>query len=224
MDFVLSYTAYNDFKLCPKRFFHKHIARDYPFEESEALVWGRAVHDAFKRRLNKPHTPFPFNMQNFEPIAAVFLESPHLLSEQGLAVTRQGEPRPWNFRPALVKAKADVVMFNEDYTIAFDVDLKTGKPREDPTELKFQAVALKAHYPTLRVIKGAYYWANEARLGPTYNLTDDLLSTTDHIKATVDAIEGMMMCVDKRAAFVATPNTPFPCNWCATPGCEFADG
>jgi hypothetical protein len=224
MDFVLSYTAYSDFQLCPKRFFHKHVARDYPFEESEALVWGRAVHDAFKRRLNKPFVPFPFNMQNFEPIAATFLEFPHLISEQGMALTRQGEPRPWNTRPALVKAKADTVIFNGDYTSAMLVDYKTGKPREDPMELKFQAVTLAGHYPSLRKIKAAYYWANEARLGPTYDLTNELLPTMDLIKKTVDAIEGLFMCTDKRAAFVATPNTPFPCNWCACPGCDFADG
>lgn len=224
MNFVLSYTAFHDFTLCPKRFFHKHLLRDYPFEESEALVWGRNVHDAFKRRLNKPFIPFPENMKNFEEIAALFFEAPHLLSEQGLSMTRQGEPRPWNDRSAMVKAKADVVLFDEPWKHAMLVDLKTGKPREDPNELKFQAVTLKAHYPSLVSIKGAYYWANEARLGPTYDLTAEILPTTDLIKKTMDAIEALTLCVDGRAAFKATPGTPFPCRWCAAPGCDYAEG
>jgi len=224
MSFTLSYTAYSDFVLCPNRFFHKHVLRDYPFEETEALIWGRAVHDAFKRRLNPPYTPFPPNMANFEPIAAVLLQAPHLLSEQGLSMTRNGEPRPWNFREALAKAKADVVTFNDGYTVAMLIDWKTGKPREDPTELKFQAVTLKAHYPSLQRIKAAYYWTGEARMGPTYDLTHELLKTTDLIKATVDAIEAKLMCTDSRAQFVATPGQPFPCNWCDAPGCRFANG
>lgn len=224
MGFVLSYTAYSDFKLCPKRFFHKHIARDHPFEESEALVWGRAVHDAFKHRLNKPHIPFPVNMTNFEPIAAELLTFPHLLSEVGMSMTRQGEPRPWNDRNSMVKAKGDIVLFNEPWTTAMFVDIKTGKPREDPTELCFQAVTLKAHYPTLKSIKGAYYWAGEARLGPTYDLGSRLLEVTDHIKATLDAIEGLQMQTDIRVAFKATPGRPFPCGWCSAPGCPHAEG
>jgi len=221
--FVLSYTAYNDFKQCPLRFYHKHIVRDYPFEESDALVWGRAVHAAFKGRLNRPPEPFPLNMQNFEPIAADILRFPRVLSEVGFAMARNGNPVPWNARPALMKSRPDIVVFNEDRTIAYLLDIKTGNSRyEDPTELQFQAIALKAHYPSLHLISGQYFWTKEGKTKGIFNLTENSLKTIDEIKRTVDAIEALTLCVDKRDAFKATPHTPLPCDYCACPGCRFA--
>lgn len=215
-------TAFSEFEQCPKKFYHRNISRDYPFEESEALNWGRAVHKAIELRIAKGQ-PLAENMKSFEPFCLAMLEWPVVLCERTLGMTWDGEARDGRARDCAIGAKGDVIVMDAERTRAMTVDVKTGKPREDPFQLQMQALVLQAHYPSLQVVKGAYYWTQDSRLGPIYDLTncwDKAMPRLYDMADAVDAIYGPPVVMEK---FVAVPGEPFPCKWCSAP-CEYAGG
>lgn len=218
----ISPTSFAEFEQCPKKFYHRNIARDYPFEESEHLVWGRAVHKAIELRLSKDK-PLAPNMEIFEPFCLSILEWPVVLCERDLGMTWEGEARDGRARDCAVKAKGDIIVMDAAFTNAMTIDIKTGKPREEPFQLHLQSLVLQAHYPTLKSVKGAYYWTQEGRLGPVYDVTgcwDKAMPRLYDMADAIDAIYGPPVVMEK---FVAVPGDPFPCKWCSAP-CEYAGG
>jgi len=49
-----SFSFLNDFTNCPRKAWHKYIARDLPKEDSPALAEGIKVHSALERYINRP--------------------------------------------------------------------------------------------------------------------------------------------------------------------------
>lgn len=218
----ISPTSFQEFEQCPKKFYHRNIARDYPFEENDALIWGRVVHKAIELRLTKK-TPLPEQVKQFEPFCLTMLEWPVVLCERNLGMTWEGEARAGNAKDCAIKAKGDVIVMDAPMTCAMTIDVKTGKPREEPFQLHLQALVLQAHYPSLKKVTGAYYWTQDARLGPIYDLTDcwdKAMPRLYDMADAVDAIYGPPVVMEK---FIATPGEPFPCKWCNAP-CEYAGG
>jgi hypothetical protein len=212
MRFVASHTMLNDYETCPRKMYLKHISRDYPFEASEHLVWGREVHKGFEHRLRNG-VDLPDTMRQFEPLAAAVAKiGPIVLTEAGWTITKDGRAMPWGYRgaDAWYKAKLDTVIFNESYTVAVDVDWKTGKRREDPAELAGQALVLKRAFPKLQRISAMYMWLNELSPGVMYHFEDPVATVQPHLEHVIAAIDETLTAGDE---FIPTPG-PL-CGWCA---------
>lgn len=175
----LSHTNLNDYEICPRRFHHKHILKDCPREEkSKAQLDGTAVHEAFKKRL-KLQEKLSKTMEGYESIAHNIeelkaLRGCTLLVEQKLGVKEDGTACDFFDSAVWLRGVLDVAL--TDYASAWIGDWKTGKVREDPTELKIFSLLLKAHYPSLKSVTGNYIWLKEMRLGPCHPLSD-----TEHL-------------------------------------------
>jgi hypothetical protein len=93
------------------------------------------------------------------------------------------------------------------------IDYKTGKMREDPFELKVQAVLLHARHPQLKEIKGQYIWLKDGKLGKPHDLSD----TT----ATWNEIGRLVRLIERDMAAGAWEKREGPlCNWCEVRDCE----
>lgn len=217
------FTAFSEFEQCPKKFYHRNIARDYPFHENESLVWGRAVHKAIEMRLKPGRKPLPENMAQFEGFCQVILEYPIVIPERTFGMTWEGEARDSKAAGCAVGAKGDITIMTADGKTATCIDIKTGKPKEDPFQLYLQGLTLMAHYPTLQTVKGAYYWTQDARLGAVYDLTDCWDRAMPRLMDMADKVDELMGPPVNVKGFVAVPGDPFPCKWCNAP-CEFAGG
>lgn len=93
-------------------------------------------------------------------------------------------------------------------------DWKTGKVREDPRELSCQALLLKAHHPEVTLIKGAYVWLKENRVGQMYDL-----SNTDRVFNANKAATGQQQECLETEHWPKEPNAL--CGWCPVKDCEF---
>jgi hypothetical protein len=218
----ISFTAFHEFEQCPKKFFHRNIAKDYPKQaKSEALDWGNAVHKAIELRLKPGKRPLPENMQQFEEFCGVVESYPVVIAERNYGVSWEGEAREPYTNGCAVTAKGDIVLMNADRTLAMTIDINTGKPREDPFQLYIQALVVMANYPSIKHLEGAYYWSKEARLGPLYQLTECWEMAMPRLIAMADGVDERVTSPLDVKRFPAVPGDPFPCKWCHAP-CEHA--
>jgi CRISPR/Cas system-associated exonuclease Cas4 (RecB family) len=219
----ISPTAVSDYEECPRKFYHRSVARDCPFQESKQLVWGRAAHKAIERRCGPGRYPLPENMKEFEEFCEVICGFPIIITERKFGMTWEGVAADVKSPDCAVQATGDITIMTADGKTATTVDVKTGKPREDPFQLQMQALVLMAHYPSLQTVKGAYYWTQQARLGPIYDLTDCWEKTMDRLIQMADRVDELTKLPIDPNRFATIPGDPFPCNYCNAP-CEYAKG
>ena len=183
---VLSHTSLNDYRTCPKRFFHKHIAKDAKEVKSFQQNTGISVHDALRKRI-KLREPLPEEFKDYETVCAEVESIPGVkYVELKLGVSKSGHACDFfadevHFRGALDLAISDAGK-------VFILDWKTGKPWEDPLELCLQAMLLRARYPDMTAIVGAFYWLREKRMGPVHPRVDDTATTWNDLCQWSDQI------------------------------------
>ena len=216
---IYSYTSFNCYENCPKQFYYRYVARSLPFQETEPMRWGNRVHKALAHRLQTKE-PLPPTLEQFEPLCAALEQaSGPTLIEHTLLTDRARKTA--QKASAYMTARPDFVTFNDAYTYAFIVDWKTGKPREDDTELCFQTIALRAHYPSVQAVDAAYYWTRERRMGPVHDVLAHVDDVWDRLGKTVDLIAKQT--AGGEEAFPAKPGKHFPCPWCTATFCPFRE-
>ncbi len=208
---VWSYSFLNTYIRCARQGQAQYITKELPYTESPETAHGDRVHSAAETALKLkqfPIIPYDDLVPYFQAIYSIPAYK-KIEPEMKLGVGMNWEPKQFFDNDVWGRGKLDVpILVNPETAIIFD--WKTGKEWEDPFELEVQAVLLKAKYPELKVIKGAYIWLKEDKYGPTY----DLHQTLDK---TRDKIEGVMEKVGK-GLFYAQPNAL--CGWCALKTCR----
>jgi hypothetical protein len=205
-----SYSLLADFANCPRKAYHKFFARDLPREPpSAAMAKGTAVHtlmeEFFARRTTT--TPLPEKWYEFaKPMMEVGGRA-----EVKLGMDEAGGPAEF-FKNPWGRGVIDVLIIHGPVAVIFD--WKTGKTREDPRELHCHALLLKANYPDVQQITGAYIWLKEDRKGKSYDLSD----TSRVYYANRESVRQMESCQERGL----WPETPNPlCGWCPVKQCKF---
>lgn len=179
---VWSFTNLNDYATCPKRFFHKHVAKDCPVEvKSQAQADGIAVHDALKKRI-KLREPLPVQLAHHELICAVIDADPGVKHvEMALGMTHGGAPCDFFAKNVFLRGRVDLAITRQAACgpASVLVDWKTGKPWEDPTELRYQALLLRAAMPELAQITGFYVWLRTNAIGQMHDVNDTARTWAD---------------------------------------------
>lgn len=207
---VWSFSFLSTYENCARKAQATYITKEVKWEESAEAEHGNKVHKVGEDALRlKQFPPVPYDYMNkyFHDIYAI----PHieLIPEQKLGVDRDWKCTDFFGSNVWGRGKVDApIIVNKETAIIFD--WKTGKVREDPFELEVQAVLLKAKYPELENIKGAYIWLKEDRYGEVYDLGSK-------IPDTKRAIQDIMRKVEQ-GLFYANKN-PL-CGWCSLKTCK----
>lgn len=176
---ILSYSLINDYKICPRRCWHKWIARDVskapPSAEMKA---GTDFHEAMAERLQKG-AALPKHLMIYEPLATQIetiasdcgRSRLDLIVEQKLGIDDNGQPCDFFDNRVFFRGVLDVALLGGVH--AWIGDWKTGNVREDPMELELHATLLLAHWPQLRSICGNYIWLKTNVIGQSYDLYSD---------------------------------------------------
>jgi hypothetical protein len=205
---VLSFTLMNDYRICPKRVWHKSIKKDIPEEvKTRAQKGGTKVHDALRKRM-KLREPLPTEFANHEGVCTTLEQHEsvkHL--ELKLGVRRDGTACDFFARDVALRGALDLTCSNSPCALL--VDWKSGKPWEDPFELKVQSLLLAARYPDLKQFTGFYYWLRTGAVGTLHSL--DPTRTWLEVCGLAKAIAG-------RVARLDFPPDEGPlCPWCPVP-------
>ena len=207
-----TYTILNTYRNCPEQMQRRYIAKDLgAFVETKEMKWGNDVHKAFEQRI-AGRKPLPVDMQQWEPFAVPF-DGRKVLVEQQLGITQTGEPIDyWDKAKCWFRGKADAVIMKHD--TAFMTDWKTGSSKyEDDFELRTGAMLLKAAYPQLKVVRGAYAWLKENRMGRVHDLSD--------FQETFREVHGLMeqIAEDRRKGQWEKRKSGL-CGWCNVTDCD----
>lgn len=206
-----NFTWVNTYRnICPHQAYRRYILKDIPYQETEAMRVGNAVHTAMEHRIGKGKV-LPDEYRQYEPFAACFDKLP-VKVEWRLGVTVEGKSCDWYDPKIFIRSKLDVALVQGE--VGYLADHKTGKVKENPFELEVQAVALHAKHPELKSIKGQYLWLKELRTGEIHdvshtNKTWDVVCRTVQ-QAAFDLKQGEF---EKRQGPL--------CRFCDVTDCEF---
>ena len=207
---VASHTFLDTYTRCPKAAFHRFIAKDLPYTETESMKWGNAVHKAMELAINEA-TPMPEGMAHFGKFITALGDN--CKAEVSLGIDIEGNPVKFWAGDVFYRGKVDVIKVHGDAAVI--VDWKTGKPREDRNELERHAVLVRAHYPQISKVSGLYVWLKEDRPGKLYDVSRTAPILTN-IKAIMRTVE---QTIAAGAEFPAVDN-PL-CGWCAIKPCRY---
>lgn len=162
--FSWSYSRVKNFEVCPKKYFEVDVAKNWPEEDNDQLLFGNKLHKAMADRLAKK-TPLPADLITYEEDAVrVENMSGKLLVEQKLAITKDFGPCDYFARNAWFRAQGDVLRLGE--RVAYCGDWKTGKVKEDSVQLALVAACVFAHHPAMQVVMTEFIWLNEGSATP----------------------------------------------------------
>ena len=190
--------------------YRRYLKKDIKYVQSPEAKWGDDVHVALEHRVGSGK-PLPQTMEQWEAFARPF-DNRGAICEQKLGITKEGRTTGYWDSDCWFRGKVDVSIFHG--VKAFINDWKTGGSKyEDPFELEVGALLLKAKYPELTTVKGAYTWLKENRVGQPYDLSR-FRDTWNEINRLVSKIEA------DRVSGEFIKNKSGLCGWCEIIDCE----
>ena len=207
---ILSHTFLSNYENCPRKAWHMYVAKDLPWEEATPeMLEGRRQHEAFDKALKANNA----ELAPDKVTASFVLQADGIKEyEHKMAIAASGSPCNWQVECTFFRGVADVSIVAPPNALI--LDWKTGKKREDPTELEGFALLLKAHYPNLEYIGGAYVWLNYGGMGPLHDLSKAPEKAYRRIKNQWEGLKARPL----EKEWNATPNAL--CGWCRVKTCE----
>lgn len=155
MKYTWSYSSLGLFQQCPKKYYHLRVAKDFKEPETEALTYGKQVHEAAEFYI-KNGTPIPEKFAFIKSALDLLKqvgEGGEFLCEYKMGLTRDLEPCDFFASNVWWRGVADLVILKGDK--AFLVDYKTGKSSRyaDTKQLEILSLAMFKHFPDLKEVK-----------------------------------------------------------------------
>ena len=210
-EFAWSFSALTRYENCPKQYYHLSVAKDFKDEDSEYAAEGKLVHESMFARVVKGK-PLPLPIRHLEPIAKRFADAEgEKHGEMQLALNRKFEPTGWFDNDVFVRAVVDLLIIRDKAAII--VDWKTGKVKDDFTQLRLTAAILSRYMPELDFFTLVYVWVKSkevtkktATLSMHNHLWNELLPRVSKIESAIQS-----------TTFPAKPSGL--CRWCPVRTC-----
>lgn len=209
-----AYTSLTAFETCPRQYHEMRVLKNYPDVMGEAARWGDTVHRMIANRLSKG-VSLPEYLSGVEPLAVQLLSKPgEMLVEYKIAVTKDWQETSWRSNDAWCRGIIDVAVVNK--ANAAMVDWKTGKIKEDPTQLRLFSALLMAKYPQVQTSNTAFAWLKYGVLDRGVVLRAELDRVHQEFEVRVQRLE------DAYAADNWPPRKSGLCKkHCAVLSCEY---
>jgi hypothetical protein len=152
-EYTWSYSALKQYTNCPKQYQEMRVLKNYTVKETEAIIYGKAVHEALELYV-KENKPLPKNYLRFKPMVDTLLKiEGDKYPEYEMALTHSKEPCDFHSEDRWVRGIADLVIVDGD--TAYVVDYKTGSNRyPDPKQLRLMSLMMFTHFPDIQRVKG----------------------------------------------------------------------
>jgi len=151
-----SYSSIKDFEGCPRRYHEVRILKKFKSKDTDATLYGTAVHKAFEDYV-RDGEELPAKYSQFkrfvEPLAK--LEGT-ILCEEKMAIRADFSPCGFFDKDVWFRGIPDYLHINKAGTVARVADYKTGKSSRyaDPGQLELLSAMIMAYYPEVQVVKG----------------------------------------------------------------------
>jgi hypothetical protein len=158
MTFAWSYSRLKNFESCPLKYKTVDIDK-LQVESSQELDRGEQLHAAMYERVAKG-TKLPPQFGYMERWALKLTAEVHPAQETycELKLAIDGDYRPTEFMGRKVWCRARIDYLKVIPGQAHVVDYKTGRPRQDDTQLALCAAMVMHHYPEVDQVRTDYIW------------------------------------------------------------------
>jgi RecB family exonuclease len=159
----LSFSRLSTFEQCPAQFDYLYVSKRVQSSMNEASEYGDRVHktlEAYGRGTLDTGTLSLEGQQTLERwgplVEKITSRNGEKLFEHQMAVNRKLEPVDWFAKDVWIRSIADVLVVDGD--TAYCLDYKTGKVKENPTQLQLFAAMVFWHYPKVTKVKTSFIW------------------------------------------------------------------
>lgn len=151
-----SYSSLQAYETCPRRFQLTRLTKQVKEPQSASMAWGNEVHKALEDAVRGTQG-LAYRFQAYQPLVTKILSSPgHKEAERNFALTDSFRPTDYWAKDAWVRGKADLtITYAKSATL---LDWKTGKPKEDPSQLKLFAGVLLVEKPHVTNVRTGFVW------------------------------------------------------------------
>jgi hypothetical protein len=213
-DLKWSYSSLGLFQQCPRKYYHLRVLKDVKDPETEAILYGKRVHEAAEFYIGKG-TPLPPPFEQFKPVLDMLKEIPgDKLCEFKMGLTKNIEACAFFAKDVWWRGIVDLLIVDD--TKGWMIDYKTGKNAKyaDMKQLDLMAGALFIKHPELETIKSAlaYVVSNEfPKKVHKREKLDEYMSVFDD---QLDQLDAAM------ENGVWNAKTSPLCGWCPVTSCE----
>lgn len=168
----LSYSRLNVFEQCQARFDYQYVSKRVQDQMNPAAAYGDRVHktlESFAKAAKAGPEQLAAvkalassdeekqTIARWGPVVDTILAKPgEKLFEHQMAVNRQLEPVDWFAKDVWLRSIADVLVVDGD--TAYVLDYKSGKVKDNPTQLQLFAAMAMWHYPQVTKVKTSFIW------------------------------------------------------------------
>ena len=159
MSFTWSFSKLDNFETCAKKYYEYSVAKTVKDDSTENIDWGNFVHDAMRDALRKVK-PLSKDLEPYQAWVDRVLAGPgELMVENKYALDQTLSPCAY-FAPIVwYRGIADALRV--DPPVALAIDWKTGKPKDNPTQLGLMALCVFQHHANIKRVRTDYVWLQE---------------------------------------------------------------
>lgn len=207
-----SYSRIDSSENCPRKYWHVSVQKDIK-DESPMQQEGKDTHDAFKFYL-KNAKPLPLHLRHHQVVLDKIAAMPgEKVIEQQIALDANWQVVDWFAKNAWVRVISDLTQLNGASAVVWD--WKTGKQKDDFTQLRLNAAVTMHLAPEVQTVKMAYYWTK------TRNITHQMMGRAElpEFWGTMLSRVQTFQSLYDRQDFPPRPN-PF-CKGCCVKQCQY---
>lgn len=152
-----SFSSIKDFQTCPLQYYHKRVLKEFPFEETEQILYGNRFHKAAEEyirdgaELDKEFEMFRAALDKLKDLPG----DKHC--ELKFALNEDLEPCSFRSKDAWWRGIADLLIIDGER--AFIVDYKTGSSKyADYGQLELMALAVFKYYPQVKNVRAGLFF------------------------------------------------------------------
>jgi PD-(D/E)XK nuclease superfamily len=215
-----SYSSVKDYEGCPRRYHEVRILKKFKSKDTEATLYGTAVHKAFEEYI-RDKTPLPEAYSQFqsfvEPLANA---TGDIRCEERMAIRADFTPCEFFDKDVWFRGIPDYLAINHEKGIARVADYKTGKSSRyaDTAQLELMAAMVMLHHPDVNIVKGVLLFVVIGDVIKAEFKREDLPTILSKWAGRADAIE---KAVD---VGVWNPRSSALCKFCPVSSCEYHRG
>jgi len=221
--FPQSHSSLNVFETCPRQYESKYIIKDSPYVQTPEAAFGDLAHNGLEAYLkaNGNYT-LESSVAHYRPYGDWVLnraaaKGGTIYAERMSAVNREKEPVSYRAKNRWIGGKIDVTIVYPSLGEAEVFDWKTGKVKNDQTQLQLYGALGLADYPEVEVVRAGYIWLAHGTMSPP------VLYSRDDYAQHWDTFEHkyrLLQDAYRRGVFPPKPNGLCQ-KWCDVKRCEF---
>ena len=159
----LSFSRLSTFEQCEARFDYQYVSKRVKDQSNEASEYGDRVHKVLEAYGRGELDTGTLTAEGAKTLATwgvlvdkIMARSGDKFFEHQMSVNKQLQPVDWFASDVWIRSIADVLVVDGD--TAYCLDYKTGKVKDNPTQLQLFAAMVMWHFPQVNTVKTSFIW------------------------------------------------------------------